>query len=283
LELDAALAEAHTSLGFSRLLYDWDFEEAGREFKRAIELNPAYANAHDGCSFYFKATGQHEKAIRACLHAQKVEPLSLFANVSLGWAYYFARQYDRAVEQHRKALEMDPQFTFAYLNLGMARAQQNRLDEAIEAIQQAQTHSGGGLTFKAHLGYAFALAGRRDEAERILTELKEVTQQRYVPSYYFAIINLGLGETDQAFACLESAYRERLGFMAFIKVEPMLDPLRSDERFADLERRIGLIFLSVIGDSSEDVTTTRTRVSGEGRQSGRRACRNDCGAHVLRR
>jgi len=115
------------------------------------------------------------------------------------------------------------------------------LDEAIEAIQQAQTHSGGGLTFKAHLGYAFALAGRRDEAERILTELKEVTQQRYVPSYYFAIINLGLGETDQAFACLESAYRERLGFMAFIKVEPMLDPLRSDERFADLERRIGLI------------------------------------------
>jgi TolB-like protein/Flp pilus assembly protein TadD len=241
LELDPALAEAHTSLGFFLLLYDWNFAEAGREFKRAIELNAGYANAHDGNSFYFKATGQHEKAIRACIHAQRMEPLSLFAKVSLGWAYYFARQYDRAVEQHQKALEMDPQFTFAYWNLGMARAQQNKLDEAVEAFRQAVTHSGGGLTFKAHLGYACALAGQRGEAERILTELKELTQQKYVSSYYFAIIYLGMGELDQAFACLEFAYEERSGFMAFIKVEPMLDPLRSDPRFAELERRIGLI------------------------------------------
>lgn len=240
LELDDALAEAHTSLGFFRLLYDWDFVEAGREFKRAIELNPNYANAHDGYSFYFKATGQHEKAIRACLHAQRADPLSLFANVSLGWGYYFARDYDRAVEQHLKALEMDPQFTFAYWNLGMVRAQQNRLDEAVEAFRQALAHSGGGLTFKAHYAYACALAGRRDEAKQIIAELKELTQQRYVSSYYFAIIYLGLGETDEAFACLEWAYEERSGFMAFIKVEPMLDPLRPDPRFADLQRRIGL-------------------------------------------
>jgi TolB-like protein len=240
LELDDALAEAHTSLGFFRLLYDWDFDAAGREFKRGIELNPANANAHDGQSFYFKATGQHEKAIRACLHAQRVDPLSLFANVSLGWAYYFARQYDRAAEQHRKALEMDPQFTFAHWNLGMVRAQQNKLDEAIAAFQSADTYSGGGLTFKAHLGYALALAGRREEAERINAELKELAQARYVSSYYFAMIHLGLGENDEAFARLESAYEERSGFMAFIKVEPLLDPLRSDPRFAHLERRIGL-------------------------------------------
>jgi len=186
--------------------------------------------------------GQHEKAIRACLQAQRVDPLSLFAGVSLGWAYYFARQYDRAVEQDRKALDMDPQFTFARWNLGMVCAQQNNLDEAVQAFQQAYTHSGGGLTFKAHLGHALALAGRRDEAERIINELKELArEERYVSSYYFAMIYLGLGETDQAFACLERAYEERSGFMTFIKVEPMLDPLRSDPRFIDLERRIGLI------------------------------------------
>lgn len=240
LELDDALAEAHTSLGFFRLLYDWDFDAAGREFKRGIELNPANANAHDGQSFYFKATGQHEKAIRACLHAQRVDPLSLFANVSLGWAYYFARQYERAAEQDKKALEMDPQFAFAHWNLGMVRAQQHKHDEAVAAFQAAHTHSGGGLTFKAHLGYALALAGRRTEAEEFNAELKELARERYVSSYYFAMIHLGLDETDEAFACLERAYEERSGFMAFIKVEPMLDPLRSDPRFIDLEHRIGL-------------------------------------------
>lgn len=241
LELDDTLAEAHTSLGFFRLLYDWDFAAAGREFKRAIELNPAYANAHDGQSFYFKATGQHEKAIRACLQAQRADPLSLFANVSLGWAYYFARQYERAAEQDRKALEMDPQFSFAHWNLGMVCAQQNKFDGAVEAFRQAHTHSGGGLTFKAHLGYALALAGQRAEAEQIVEELKKLARARYVSSYYFAMIYLGLGETDQAFAALERAYDERSGFMVFIKVEPMLDSLRSDPRFAGLERRIGLI------------------------------------------
>ncbi|MEO8435421.1 MAG: tetratricopeptide repeat protein [Pyrinomonadaceae bacterium] len=252
LKLDDALAEAHTSLGFFRLLYDWDFDEAGREFKRAIELNPGSANAHDGYSFYFKATGQHEKAIRACLHVKQVEPLSLFARVSLGWAYYFARHFDLAIEQHRKALEMDPRFTFAYWNLGMALAQQNKMDEAVAAFRQAETHSSGGLTFKAHLGYACARAGQREEAERIITELSELSQSdgsadgqaihggRYVSPYYPAIIYLGLNEMDKAFAYLESACEERSGFMAFAKVEPMLDPLRSDPRFVELERRVGI-------------------------------------------
>jgi len=241
LELDEGLAEAHTSLGFSRLLYDWNFAEGEREFKRAIELNPAYANAHDGYSFYLKAAGQHEKAIGECTDAQKLDPLSLFANVSLGWAYYFARQYDQAIEQHRKALEMDPQFTFANWNLGMAYAQQNKMDKAIQALEQADAHSGGGLTFKAHLGYVRALAGQRDEAQQIITELKELTPRRYMSPYYFAIVHLGLGEIDQAIDYLKSAYEERSGFMTFIKVEPMLDPLRSDPRFIELENSVGAI------------------------------------------
>lgn len=241
LELDEALAEAHSSLGFSRLLYDWDFAEAKREFERAIELNPAYAGAHDGYSFYLKAAGEHRKAIRACRDAQKLEPLSLFANVSLGWAYYFARQYDRAIEQHRKALEMDPQFTFANWNLGMTYAQLNQIDQAVDALEQANEHSGGGVTFKAHLGYVYGLAGRRSDAEQIIAEFKAMMPARYVSAYYFAIIYLGLSEMDQAIAWLKTALEERAGFMAFIKVEPMLDPLRTDRRFVDLESQVGLI------------------------------------------
>src|SRR5688572_20350845 len=225
LKLDDALAEAHTSLGFFLLLYDWDFDEAGREFKRAIELNPGSANAHDGYSFYLKATGQHDKAIRECLHVKQVEPLSLFARVSLGWAYYFARHFDLAIEQHRKALEMDPRFAFAYWNLGMALAQQNKMDEAVEAFRQAETHSSGGLTFKAHLGYACARAGQREEAEQIIRELTGLSQSdgagdgrtgqggRYVSPYYPAIIYLGLNEMDKAFGYLELACEERSGFM----------------------------------------------------------------------
>src|SRR5581483_7418264 len=238
LQLDEMLAEAHASLGFSRLLYDWDFDSAKREFKRAIKLNPSFANAHDGYSFYLKATGQHEKAIRACQDAQKLEPLSLFATISLGWAYYFARDYDQAVSQHRKALEMDPQSAFAHWNLGMALVQLDKMDEAIEAFRQADTHSGGGLTFKAHLGFALALAGQHDEARGIITELETMARQRYVSSYHFAIIYLGLGEFDRTFDYLDSACDERSGFMSFIKVEPMLDPLRSDPRFDVLEGRI---------------------------------------------
>ena len=239
LEIDDSLAEAHTSLGFYWLMYDWNFREAERAFKRAVELNPNYANAHDGYSFYYKATGQHEQAIRACRQAQKLDPLSLFATVSLAWAYYFARQFERAIEQNQKALEMDPRFVFAHWSAGLACAQQGRMEESTAALERAVEHSGGGLTFKAHLGYVYALAGRRAEAARLVEELKELAGQRYVPAYYVAIIYLGLGEHDEVFDWIESALAERSGFLAFIKVEPMFDPLRADQRFIDLTGHIG--------------------------------------------
>lgn len=240
LEIDSTLAEAHTSLGFFRLLYDWDFAGAEREFKRAIELNPNYANAHDGYSFYLKATGRHEEAIRECQRAQQIDPLSLFANVSLGWAYYFARQYDRAIEQNQKAFEMDPHFTFAYWNLGLAYAQRGMMQEAIAALNQAVTHSGGGLTFKGYLGYVYAVAGQRHEAQQLIAELQQLSQERYVSSYYLAIIYLGVGEQDQVFSYLEQAYEEHASFLAFLKVEPMFDHLRSDPRLISLMQRVGI-------------------------------------------
>lgn len=240
LEIDDALAEAHTSLGFFHLMYDWNFAEAEREFKRAIKLNPGYANAHDGYGFLLKATGRNEEAIRASRQAKKLDPLSLFTNVSLAWAYYFARDYERAVEQGRKALEMEPRFDFAYWIMGVALAGQERMDESINALNQAVILTGGGLTHEAHLGYAYALSGKRDEARQVLDDLEEIAKEKYVPAYYFAIIYLGLGEQEQTLSWLERAVEERAGFLAFIKVEPMFDPLRSDTRFADLLGRMGL-------------------------------------------
>ena len=234
LEISEGLAEAHTSLGFCHLMYDWDFERAEREFKRAIKLDPAYANAHDGYGFYLKATGQHEKAIRESQHAQKLDPLSLFATVSLGWAYYFAHQYERAVEQGQKALEMDPRFDFALWVIGVAYAQQGRIKDAIAAFNQAVILTGGGLTHLAHLGYAYGAANLRHEAGQVLADLSELSQQKYVSAYYFALVYLGLGDHEQMYRWLGRAVEERSGFLAFINAEPLFDGLRAEPRFMSL-------------------------------------------------
>jgi serine/threonine protein kinase/Tfp pilus assembly protein PilF len=241
LEIDETLGEAHSSLGFFYLLYDWDLREAEGEFKRAIELSPNYPNAHDGYGFYLKAVGQHEEAIRECLLIQQLDPLSPFAHVSLGWAYYFARQYELAVYQCKKALELDKHSAFAYWNLGLVYLQQGKIESAISALSKSVTFSDNGLAFEAHLGYAYALAGKRVEATEVLADLAENAKHRYVSAYYFAIIHLGLGEIDEAFQSLEMAYEERSGFMPFLQVDPIVDALRPAPRFAVLLRRIGLV------------------------------------------
>lgn len=238
LSIDDALAEAHTSLGFFYLMYDWNFAEAEREFKRAIKLNPGYANAHDGYGFLLKATARNEEAIHASREAKKLDPLSLFTTVSLAWAYYFARDYERAIEQGRKALEMEPRFDFAYWIVGLALAQQGMMDESIAAFNQAVILTGGGLTHEAHLGYAYARSGKHEEARQVLADLEEIARGKYVSAYYFAIIYLGLGQQDETFHWLERAFEERAGFLAFINVEPMFDSLRADVRFKDLLERM---------------------------------------------
>jgi TolB-like protein len=240
LEIDRSLCEARTSLGFFYLLYDWDLAGARREFKRALRLNPTYAGAHDGYGFYLKASGRHKEAIRECKIVEKLDPLSLFAHVSLGWAYYFAHQYKRAVEQGRKALEMEPQFAFAYRNIGLALVHQGAVEEAVTELERAVKISGGDPSNKAHLGYAYAMAGRLADAEQIIKELKRAARRKYVSSYFFAMIYLGLDVQDRMFEWLERAFEERSGFMPFLHVEPMFDHLREDARFVDLIGRIGL-------------------------------------------
>jgi tetratricopeptide (TPR) repeat protein len=159
----------------------------------------------------------------------------------LGYAYYFARDYDRAIEECRKALEMDRNSTFAHRNLGLAYLQQGKLEKAIEALSDAVKFSCGGLAFESYLGFAYAVAGKHHEAREVLASLEDLDRERYVPAYNFAIIYAGLGDFDSSFRWFEQARKERSGFLPFLKVEPVVDRLRSDVRFDDLLRKIGLV------------------------------------------
>jgi TolB-like protein/Flp pilus assembly protein TadD len=239
LALDPSLAEAHTALGFSLLLYDYDAEGARRAFRRAARLNPNHPNAHDGLAFYYNATSQDAKAVAECGESRRLDPLSPFPEVNLGWAHYFARRYDAAAAQGRKALEMDGSFAFAHWIIGLALAQAGDAAGAVESLVRGVETSGGGLTFRAHLAYAYGRAGRGREARRALADLEKTARRRYVSAYYLALARLGLGETDAALGELERALEERAGFLAFLRVEPIFDALRDDARFRRLVERVG--------------------------------------------
>src|SRR2546425_177801 len=240
LELDDTLAEAHTSLAFIKLNFDWDWTGAEREFKRAIELNPNYSNAHHWYSHYLMAMGRIEESLAESKRALELDPLSLITNVHLGWHYLNAHQYDLAIEQLSKALEMDPNFGVGHWYLGLADAQKERYSEAENELRKAKELLKDSLVVEADTGYVYAVSGKKDQALKVIDELKELSKRRYVSSYHVAMIYLALKEKDQAFEWLENAYRERSDLLVYLKVEPRLDSLRSDQRFADLVRRVGL-------------------------------------------
>jgi len=237
LEIDDTLAEAHTSLAHS-LLHNWEWEKAEREFKRAVELNPNDANAHNFYAEYLRAMGRVEQAISAQKRAQELDPLSL--NFSTGAALYFARRYDQAIDQCQKTLEMDRNFFLAHYTLGQAYEQKGMFDEAIRALQRAVELSPDNIEMLAGLGRVLAVAGRRKEARRIVDQLEAGMEHRHSWQYDIALIYAGLGEDDQAFECLEKGYEWRDGMMIHLNVEPRFDSLRSDPRFQDLVRKMGL-------------------------------------------
>jgi TolB-like protein len=242
LELDERLAEAHTSLARVLAIYDWDWPGAEKEFKRAIELNPRYAIAHQWYGDYFEVMGRHNEAIAEERRALELDPLSLTINFELGLAFYYARNYDQAIEQFQKTLELDPNFPPPHQFLPAAYEQKGMYGEAIAGFQKGITPRGGSEwpMSAPGLGHVYAVSGKKAEARTVLNELKQLSGQEYVPAYDIALIYAGLGEKDQAFAWLEKAYEERSFPMAWLKVEPQWDSLRSDPRFADLVRRVGL-------------------------------------------
>ena len=242
LELDNTLGEAHASLAQALLAYDLDFAGANREFRRAIELNPNYATAHH---WYAESglvpLGQFDDAIAEAKRALELDPLSVIINADVGTILTSARRYDQAIEQLGKTVEMDPGFYYAHWTLGDALELKGRNEEAIAEYKKAIALNDDPLP-PALLGHLYAKIGKKDEALTILKQLRELresSKQRYVSPYNLALIHIGLGQKNEALQLLEETYADRDGYnIAFIKVEPMLDPLRGDPRFEALAQKV---------------------------------------------
>ena len=239
LELDDTLAEARTSLALAFWLYNFDFSQAIREFQRAIELNPNYAIAHQQYgNNTLSALGRFDEAIAEGKRAVELDPLSLVINADLGTDYYYARRYDEAIAQVRKTLEMDPGFYIAHLGLGQMLDAKGAHDAAIVECQKARALNDDPAVL-GMLGRAYGLSGNRMEAEKILDQLKELSKLRYVAAYSFALVYVGLGNKEEALRWLEQSYQDRAGSdIGYIRVDPLLDPLRGDPRFEALAEKI---------------------------------------------
>ena len=242
LELDERLAEAHTALARVLVVYDWNWAGAEKEFKRAIELNPRYAGAHQWYGGYLEMLGRRDESLAERRQALELDPLSLAVNFELAMAFYYAREYDKAIQQFQKTLQLDPNFPLVHAHLPAAYEQKGMYDEAIAGFQKGTALRGGTeWSFSmSGLGHVYAVSGKKAEARVVLDELLLISRQEYVPADSIALVYAGLGEKDQAFAWLEKAYEEHAFKMAWLKVEPQWDSLRSDPRFADLVRRVGL-------------------------------------------
>jgi DNA-binding winged helix-turn-helix (wHTH) protein/TolB-like protein/tetratricopeptide (TPR) repeat protein len=240
LELDEKLGEAQAFLSEVNSDYYWDWPEADRRCRLAIDRNPNYAPVHVTYSWYLTRVGRFDEAIREAKRAQELDPLSLSSNTTLGFAFLMSRQYDQAVEQARTTTELDPGYLSAHVILGFAYLHKEMYREAISEFQKAKAVSGGSPNMIGLLGYAYAVAGKRNEAAEILEELNHLSKQQYVSPSHKALLYMGLGERQLAFEWLEKAYEDRNWVLGLLKVDAMFDPLRSDQRFQDLLRRVGL-------------------------------------------
>jgi TolB-like protein/DNA-binding winged helix-turn-helix (wHTH) protein/tetratricopeptide (TPR) repeat protein len=240
LELDEGLAEAHTSLGSLKWEYEWDRSGAEKEFRRAIELNPSYATAHQWYAEELAAIGRKDEALAEIRRARELDPLSLPISAVAGWIQYLERDYEQAIEQYQKTLEMDSNFAIAHVYLGRAYAQKENFGKAISECQTATRLSENNPFYMACLGYAYARAGKRNEAVHVLHQLEMLSQQKYVASHDIAAIYAGLGDPSKAISWLNKAYDERSYAVLLIEVEPEFDSLHSDPRFQALVHRIGL-------------------------------------------
>jgi tetratricopeptide (TPR) repeat protein len=231
-ELDGNLGEAHAALAVVKSQYDWEWEEAERAYKRAIELNPGYASIHNLYGLYLIYQGRLEEAQREMDRARELDPLSSYIHVGTVWPNLYGRRHDLAIKQLQKIIELNPEFSNAYVNLGWALANKGRYDEAITAIKKALSLDNNWVILSS-LGYVYGVAGKDAEARHVLAQMRERIERNHIGYYGLAWIHTGLGERDLAFDALEKAYQDRDEYTINIKVDPFVDSLRSDQRFAD--------------------------------------------------
>jgi TolB-like protein/Flp pilus assembly protein TadD len=240
LKIDDSLGEAHLALARVVQLYDWNWPTVEKEYRRALELNQNDALAHAEFGEYLQQMGRNEEALIEYQRTAALDPLSSSSVANLGYAFYTARQYDEALWEFRKALELEPDEVEAHVGLGWAYQQKKMYGEAVAELQTAINLSKRHDVPLASLGQVFGKSGRKQDARRILEELKHRSEQRYISPCLFALVQIGLGERDKAIASLEQGYANRDQWMLYLKVDPHMDDLRSDPRFKDLLQRVGL-------------------------------------------
>src|SRR5262249_39228989 len=239
LELDSSLADAHATLGLIAMNYDWNWTEAERQYRQAIALNPNYPTAHHWYAEYLTLVGRSEESLAEIQVAQQLDPLSLIISSDRGKYLHMRRQYDGAIAQFRKTLKMDPNYVQAHIYLAFAQIEKHMFAQTIADLEKIRVSDDSRLSV-ALLIYAYAAVGRRAEAMRTFSELKRLAGREHVDPTCFIVSYLGLGDNEQALSWLEKAYAEHSVALTGMKVAPMYDPLRTDPRFQDLQRRIGL-------------------------------------------
>jgi len=241
LEIDPSLADAHAALATTLAAYDWNWVEAEREFKRAIELNPNVADIHYRYGLiYLIPAGRTDEAIREIKRALELEPLSIAMNANLAGAYMYARQNDRALEQARKTYDLEPNHITARVWLANVYESLGMYNEAIALSEEYLKNHLSDQYFLLYSGYAYAKTGRREKAEDAIKKLRDLEKTEPVDPYTFAVLYVGLGDKDKAIVELEKSFNERGYYVPLLSVDPLMDPLRDDARFAALLKRVGL-------------------------------------------
>ncbi len=238
LALDPQLAEAQTSLATVKFNYDWDWSGAESDFRRAIQLDPNYATAYQRFSLYLMAMGRVQSSLEQIDRARQLDPLSISINFSDGWRLYLARQYANAAQQLRDTLEMDPSNGLVHLILGQTYEYMGNTEAALTEFREAARLSPGTPLMTAGLAAAYARSGNRPEALKLLASLSVQAQHEYVSPYYIAVVYAALGESSQALDWLDKAYADRSNGMVFLKMDPDLDPLRSNPRFKAIQKKL---------------------------------------------
>ena len=240
IELDPTLAEPHTTLAFASWLLDWDKASAEKEFLRAIELNPNYPTAHHWYSRYLRGVGRRDEAFREIKRAEELDSLSLVIINNVAENYIDQGDLNSAAKECQRMFDLDPNFWAAHQTLAIVLVKQARLTEALSEAQKSSQFSTRSNASLALLGHIYGKLGRRSEAEAIIKELEKRYTNKEADGRDLVIVYTGLDDKDKAFAWLERAFADHSVFLAFLKLEPLMDRLHSDARWNDLERRVGL-------------------------------------------